>query len=114
MTSKKALERIGCIPISSEFDKDLMISESYGECYDVIDYDLSKLQMYESHMYNLHNKETIICPPFSSVVGNLKQEDKYRVYENNYYLLMETLKENEELKEAIASISKIIKGVDNK
>ena len=50
--------------------------------------DKQKIGLISSELKNRHNVKTN-CTYFSAVISGLKQEEKYLVYEDNYYRLQE-------------------------
>ena len=50
--------------------------------------DKQKIGLISSELKNRHNVKTE-CVCFSAVISGLKQEEKYKVYEDNYYRLQE-------------------------
>ena len=58
--------------------------------------DKQKMGLISSELKNRHNVKTN-CVCFSAVISGLKQEEKYAVYEDNYYRLQEYKSQEKEL-----------------
>ena len=58
--------------------------------------DKQKMGLISSELKNRHNVKTK-CTCFSAVISGLKQEEKYAVYEDNYYRLQEYKSQEKEL-----------------
>ena len=58
--------------------------------------DKQKMGLISSELKNRHNVKTN-CVCFSAVISGLKQEEKYMVYEDNYYRLQEYKSKEKEL-----------------
>ncbi len=70
--------------------------------------DKQKIGLISSELKNRHNVKTN-CTCFSAVISGLKQEEKYRVYEDNYYRLQEYKSLEEELGIDLFTFVKVLK-----
>lgn len=67
--------------------------------------DKQKMGLISSELKNRHNVKTN-CVCFSAVISGLKQEEKYAVYEDNYYRLQEYKSQEKELGIDLATLIK--------
>lgn len=77
MSSLESLEKIGRIPIISEFNKDLMISDTYSEAYDIIEKDLNDLKAYKDIGKELGINLVLLFKALKAKQSGLRYFDKY-------------------------------------
>ena len=71
--------------------------------------DKQKIGLISFELKNRHNVKTN-CACFSAVISGLKQEEKYMVYEDNYYRLQEYKSLEKELGIDLITLIKALKG----